>query len=867
MGYANIPEEELKNKVARDYFAGCDCTKIIGKVDFCVMSPRPISPTPEGVTVAESRAVAPFGETEGTARPLLWAEAKAGKRDVVAMFAQLVLTIGKARTFDRHLPPAFLGAFDAEKIAFVPYDKVQHLFYQNDFNWNVAPSDHGTKEFAEIKALVNGVLETQKHLYFFGGDDKELNFFIRNNLAKGSEAGKIQIDKNNFFPIYLRWLDEIKPLIGFDFEGARKQQILDSDFYLADLFVDDKDTATIADDVSVRDDLFVVFRNEGYKIARENINQLYDATIAIKKRSIYENFWKRYKRPPLKDFQEYIIKRRDLLVPQDVRERKGAFFTPKKWVELSQKYIADVLGTDWQEEYYVWDCAAGTGNLLAGLANKYNIYASTLDQADVNAMHERINNGANLLKGHVFQFDFLNDSFFGGEKAAYDPETGERIGIRAVKSKLPKTLQDILRDSEKRKKLVIYINPPYAEAGNSRTKIGTGENKAKTATDNRVYRKYRKEIGKASNELFAQFLVRIHCEIPGCKIANFSKLKNLQAPNFSGFRDVFRPRLEKAFLVPADTFDNVKGQFPIGFFVWDGGKEENFTEITADVYDKNGRPLPAKVVRSHQSEQRISQWIGQHRHPNQDNIGVLIPGRNDFQHVNYIYLVNKDGNTDEFVRKESRRKHIGCIPANAGSLTAICVYLAVHHCIAPTWLNDRDQFLWPDDSWEIDGDFHNDCLVFTLFHSQNRISAKAGINHWIPFTEQEVGAQDRFASSFMSDFIKGKIKKTNGNGDLFNKPKVENGTKCRFSPRAQAVFDAGRELWRYYHAQKAANANASLYDIREHFQGRNEKGTMNATSDDAQYTELIGLMREKLNVLADKIAVKVYEHGFLGIWK
>jgi len=113
------------------------------------------------------------------------------------MFAQLILTVGKARTFNQHLPPAFLGAFDAEKIAFVPYEKVSPLFYQNDFNWNVAPSDHGTKEFSEIKSLVNNVLETGKHLYYFGKDDKELRFFIQNNLSKGTEDNKPQTAVNN----------------------------------------------------------------------------------------------------------------------------------------------------------------------------------------------------------------------------------------------------------------------------------------------------------------------------------------------------------------------------------------------------------------------------------------------------------------------------------------------------------------------------------------------------------------------------------------------------------------------------------------------------------------------------------------------
>ena len=37
--YGNILEEELKNKVAADWFAAYDCTPIIGKIDFAVAVP------------------------------------------------------------------------------------------------------------------------------------------------------------------------------------------------------------------------------------------------------------------------------------------------------------------------------------------------------------------------------------------------------------------------------------------------------------------------------------------------------------------------------------------------------------------------------------------------------------------------------------------------------------------------------------------------------------------------------------------------------------------------------------------------------------------------------------------------------------
>jgi hypothetical protein len=57
--------------------------------------------------------------------------------------------------------------------------------------------------------------------------------------------------------------------------------------------------------------------------------------------------------------------------------------------------------------------------------------------------------------------------------------------------------------------------------------------------------------------------------------------------------------------------------------------------------------------------------------------------------------------------------------------------------------------------------------------------------------------------------------------------------------------------------------NASLYEIREYFQRRNDKGKMNNSSDDETYTELISELRDSLKELAKKIEPKVYEYEFL----
>ena len=61
----------------------------------------------------------------------------------------------------------WFGAFDAEKIAFLPYNAVLDVLGKNDFDWTVAPSDHESKELKELYALAKGVIEREKLLFRF----------------------------------------------------------------------------------------------------------------------------------------------------------------------------------------------------------------------------------------------------------------------------------------------------------------------------------------------------------------------------------------------------------------------------------------------------------------------------------------------------------------------------------------------------------------------------------------------------------------------------------------------------------------------------------------------------------------------------
>ena len=193
--------------------------------------------------------------------------------------------------------------------------------------------------------------------------------------------------------------------------------------------------------------------------------------------------------------------------------------------------------------------------------------------------------------------------------------------------------------------------------------------------------------------------------------------------------------------------------------------------------------------------------------------------------------------------------------------------MAARLVVEANWENDRDQILAPYDTWCNDEEFKSDCLTYGIFSNKNNVRSSDGINHWQPFTEDELGINNELPNHFMTDYISGKRPKQIVQGDLFESSQDKENKPIEFSPEAKLVFDAGRELWKYYHQQPDAELNASYYDIRKYFQGTkiDKKGNevMNSTSDDETYTRLHSALRKAHKQLSNKIVAKVYEHGFL----
>ncbi|WP_181235812.1 hypothetical protein [Helicobacter pylori] len=823
LDFSNLNEEPLKSIVAKAFFENFDFSG--DKIDFIITYSHKNKGKPLWI------------------EPILWAEGKKGKSELFKSLAQLILTIGKHK-FYTHFPPPYLGAFDAFSFLFVEYHKLDFIFTRSDIDFSVTPSNHNTESFKHLLNELTPLLEKEALIFDYETQNKELKAFIKDNLLY-SKRSKIPVDKNNFVHVYFKWVEHVKPSISIEWQQAKKQGILDADFYLADLLSESNET--------ILESLNTILKVNHYKFNKK-LNNFgafnFDETSFNDKQKAHKTFWNIYERPPKREFWDYIIQRRDLLVPSDVRERKGAFFTPKIWVEKSQEYLAKALGQDYQQDYIIWDCAGGTGNLLNGLTNKANCFLSTLDSNDVAIVKDlAAKNHLKLLENHVFQFDFLNDDF--------------------KSDKTPKSLQEILKDEEKRKKLIIYINPPYAEAGNKAKMSGTGEHKAKVARNNKTYEVYKDFLGSGANELFAQFFMRIYKELNGCIMASFSTLKYLNSSNFKKFREVFKAKFLEGFMVPADSFDNVKGQFPIGFLVWDTATPPPFLKPTnalnLEMFDSLGGFLGYKTI-VNENVKNIHMWLKQkEKIENMEILGYIDTPTPDFQGSPSVAIINN---------KNSSKRHSVYFAITGSNILFGSVFFSIRHCIKATWQNDRDQFYAPyDDAFQDDSGFKNNCLVFMLFHTQNRITTTQGTNHFIPFNEDEVNAKERYSSHALLDFLKGGIKEE---GDsLFLNAKKEN-KPLEFSQSALKVFDAGREIYRYYHTQDFTNrphnanaslynANASLYDIKEFFQGRNAQGKLNSPpkAKDEYYKQLYANLQDALKDLAKEIQPKVYEYGFL----
>ncbi len=752
----------------------------------------------------------------------VWFEAKDGyKTSTYAMFTQLLRYVYRAWDKGEKLPP-FLAVADTQKAAILKTADVIPLLEKRNIKWGKSAS-HITPEALDIVSQYIGT-----YLVSFKIETHEEEF-IR-TLKEAIRTGEIirtQITPDNLKQVFDKWVE----MIGKEISGVSL------DDYALLFFADIMTDGTHA----THENLPAELLHKGTAPVFSLAGKLYE----LGNKEGYRQFWAIYHRPPKSEYRNYLLERRDSLIPLDERSFKGAFYTPLNVVDKAYDKLTEVLGNNWQKEYIVWDMCCGVGNLEVKHSNPRMVYMSTLDEADVDVMKAT----KTCVAATRFQYDYLNDDITDDGKIDY-----------SLTNKIPQKLRDAIAA---KKKILVLMNPPYAESGDT-----LGSEAKKDVATTRVA-KTMSDYGYAKRELFTQFIARISKELPAATLAMFSKLKYVNAANFETLREQWNAKYLGGFVVHSKAFDGLKGDFPIGFLIWKTDQNAKvrtpITEITTEVLNKRAEPIGEKNFYNLPIAKTLNTWVKRPR----ANDTPVIPLKNAVTPADKTIDVRgtmwADGAIGQMLCDSNDLQHAGqrtailssgyCSPGaffiTPENLWQVGVIFSARRLIKPTWLNDRDQFLQPDKP--LSDEFKNDCLIWMLFNGSN-LTASANdlewngkkwsiVNHFIPFTEEEVGAPDRFESDFMVQYMKGK----------------------KSSKEATAVLAAGKALWQAYFAEtdvhsvrdelKLNRADVGWYQIRKALQARNESGDFAPTSFD-QFNAAYKALTEKLQPM-------VYELGFL----
>ncbi|BCA81240.1 hypothetical protein [Fluviibacter phosphoraccumulans] len=753
----------------------------------------------------------------------VWFEAKEAATPPVLMFTQLLFYVRDARKNGEHIPP-FLAVIDREKAAIMETAKALPIMADKSIKWPKSASQVDKAVAAQAAPYI----ETHFVVYKIDTHEKEFVQAVKAAIKKG-ELIRTPITPDNLRQVFDKWV----AMIGRELDG-----------------VDESDYALLFFADIMHDGVKAAMSNLPARLLHEGDKPLFllnGNTYELGSDRGYRNFWAIYHRPPEETYRHYLLERRDSLLPLDERSFKGAYYTPLHVVDKAYDLLAETLGKNWQDKYLVWDMCCGVGNLEVKHSNHRNIFMSTLDKADVNVMTA----SRTCVAATKFQYDYLNDDI---------TDTGEFD--YSLTNKLPPELRQAIADAKAgkpgAKKILVLMNPPYGEASSSDSVVSTGKHKPKIASNQIRDFMQSQDLGYASRELFVQFLVRIQRELPNATIAMFSTLKYVNAPNFEKFREHWKAHYLGGFVVHSKAFDGISGNFPIGFLVWDASVSEPIGSITTKVLDKDGDYLGAKMFFNIPPSRYLNLWISRLKtdalnvplknavHPQNNHakvtswfseaIGYLWCNANDMQQANQTALLSSvfSAGNGFYVTREN--------------LWQAAVVFAARRLIKPTWLNDRDQFLQPSEP--LSDEFKTDCLVWMLFNGSN-LSAGANdlewndkkwslVNHFIPFSEQEIGANSRFESDFMKSYL----------ADL------------TLSTEAQTVMAAGKKLWQQYHATqfekkirdeyKLNRPDVGWYQIRKALEANGD----NETVDFAPF-------KEAYDTLSGKLRPQVYELGFL----
>lgn len=551
----------------------------------------------------------------------------------------------------------------------------------------------------------------------------------------------------------------------------------------------------------------------------------------------------------------------DRLIEDTDRRNNGDFWTPTLFVDYAHKMISEQLGENWKDEYVVWDNCCGSKNLTRDYKFK-ELYCSTLFDSELN-IGERYNKEATS-----FQFDFLND---------YIPMPGELIQDN---TKIPEGLLNAFKEN---KKIVFFLNPPYASAAN----MDNSGAKNKTDIIQTFVQTQMNKFGKASANLYAQFLYRIlllknKYNLTNCNIALFSPTLFLSGSGYVKFRKEFLNNFSfnDAIQFKASHFADVSDNWGISFSIWKCGEQldkNKFQYKCTDIIDGEVTIISEKDIYNVDGLKSGKEWI---KEPikniklyntiplksalnigttlgtklSKDTLGCYINGGNSVdQNTQLCFLLTSGFNTTTCPTTD----------INKLNFSRVCSLFSARKLIEKNWINSKDEYLAPNEQHPLFNEYVNDSVVYSLFHSASNQSSLRQVEYkdklwdiknefcWydinmvkklsnennLDFTYNDASTMDqRFVYKYIQEHINGFSKESM---DVLNKANEMVWKSFKY-----------RELFNEEHPEyQILNADIGYYQLKALYK--------------EYMKEDLEEFKELYKVLADKMRPMVYELGFL----
>lgn len=308
------------------------------------------------------------------------------------------------------------------------------VMFNNDFNWQAEKASMPT---ADAINRINDRLHNKITRY----KNNEIKEFYKN--LKTGNGSQIQITAQNFNVVYNEWKNEIQFI-----ESVKDEQ------EIINLFLIDILNGAVYTEENIESVLGVEQKRaeplirEGTNLSFYKLQKFPDGNLIImysgKNRTFYtfsniekyNFFWKKYKRPPVKEQFKIVLERSATLYTDKYRRDTGGEYTPTCFVEKQNEILRKHYDLN---EFIVFDPCAGVGNLENQFGRDFKefCYLSTLEQMDVDTC---------LIKGfeNAVRFDYLEND----KEPLFEYKGKGKLNIRQI--------CDI-----ENKKLMIVMNPPY----------------------------------------------------------------------------------------------------------------------------------------------------------------------------------------------------------------------------------------------------------------------------------------------------------------------------------------------------------------------------------------------------------------------